>query len=73
VSPIFEYGDGYCLPIGYWDAAVQSIRSRRDMPAHLVLDPDLLNDYEVRPLKSEEACGRLRRGASILRSARRAG
>jgi hypothetical protein len=53
----FEYGDGYCLPIGYTNASAQSIHARRgrDTPAHLVL-PD--------------ADERMRRGESILRSER---
>jgi hypothetical protein len=73
----FEYAHGYCLPIGYRDAAAQSIGPRFDTPAHLVLDPALLDDDvdddTARPLDVHEACGRLRSGGSILRSERRAG
>jgi hypothetical protein len=65
----FEYGESYCLPIGYQDAAAQSISARRDTPARSILHPDLLEDDEdvVCYLKSYETCERLRRGESILR------
>jgi hypothetical protein len=64
----FEYGDGYCLPIGYRNASAQSIHARRDTPAHLVLRPDILDDRDS--LKWGEACEHLRRGESILRAER---
>ncbi len=60
----FEYGEGYCLPIGWRDAARQSIEARRDTPAHLVLQPDLVDENA---LNTYEARARLSRGQSILR------
>jgi hypothetical protein len=66
-----EYGEGYCLPIGYRNAAEQAIRARHDTESHLVLDPKVLNDRNS--LKMEEALPRLRRGKSILRSDRNIG
>jgi hypothetical protein len=66
-----EYGEGYCLPIGYRDAAEQAILARHDTESHLVLDPKVLNDRNS--LKMEEALPRLRRGKSILRSDRNIG
>ena len=66
-----EYADGYCLPIGYRDAAKQMIRARHDTKSHLVLDPEILDDRNC--LKMEEVLPRLRRGKSILRSNRNIG
>jgi len=60
----FEYGEGYCLPIGWRDAARQLIEARRDTPAHLVLQPDLVDESA---LNTYEARARLSRGQSILR------
>jgi hypothetical protein len=64
-SADFEYAEGYCLPIGYRAAGAEAIRARRDTPAHLVLDPDILDNRDG--LKIYDARQRLRRGASILR------
>lgn len=61
----FEYGQGYCLPIGYRDASAQAIRARSSTPAHLVLDPDFVDHDDG--LKIYEAGRHLRSGGSILR------
>jgi hypothetical protein len=64
----FEYGEGYCLPIGWRDAARQLTQARRDTPVHRVLHPDVADESSpVRPLKTHEARARLSRGQSILR------
>jgi hypothetical protein len=63
-----EYANGYCLPIGYKNAAKQAIRARRSTKSALVLDPAVLDDEDV--LKGDEALQRLKQGQSILRSKR---
>lgn len=60
-----EYADGYCLPIGYENAAKQAIRARRRTKSARVLDPAVLDDED--DLNIDEALQRLKQGQSILR------
>ena len=62
------YAEGYCLPIGYKNAAKQAIRARRSTKSALALDPAVLDDED--DLKLDEALQRLKQGQSILRSKR---
>jgi len=63
-----ECANGYCLPIGYKNAAKQAIRARRSTTSARVLDPAVLDDED--DLKVDEALQRLKQGQSILRSKR---
>jgi hypothetical protein len=60
-----EYGVGYCLPLGYTDAAKQAIRPQHDAQAtaRIVVPPQLSVDdlYDVGPFAA-----RLRNGRPIL-------
>jgi len=60
-----EYANGYCLPIGYKDAAKQAIRARSSKKNAPVLHPDVLDDADR--FKVDEALQRLKQGQSILR------
>jgi hypothetical protein len=57
-----EYGDGYCLPIGYTNASEEAIRPRHDVETSLQL-----LDMDTQSLKPRQFVERLARGQSIFK------
>lgn len=58
-----EYGDGYCLPIGYGDAAVEAVRPRQDADTSLAR----LNLAKTEDLYPRDFLDHLRAGKRLLR------